>query len=361
MRLDAIRQADRALLHMERYVDEGAKNYSPFAARTEVAPQYRPRSDEPSFDLVTVNAPTDRVSIFQADPSKSLLEYYVRQHDVLFAVHPETWTAAGIEHLDELRALPRDQPIRVAPTASTRTVLALEQAGDVPHHFIKLHYPRRISRFKRRLRRKNIHNSVAVTQDIAHVHFDGFAYLPDVLGFTFGDGDNSWGFLVREVIPRPFQGPTLLVPCFALYGGDLKYPGDPPLLVQMIEQLGAEPQSFVVDEIMIPVVESWAGIARERGILLEPHAQNTLLEIDQDFKPRRVVHRDFDVWIDSDTRRRAGLDVPFLGAGISSTEHSIEQHYSLVYDRFIGHELFDYLLGVIKRFYAVDEKSIVAA
>ncbi len=101
---------------MERYVDEGAKNYSPFAARTEVAPQYRPRSDEPSFDLVTVNAPTDRVSIFQADPSKSLLEYYVRQHDVLFAVHPETWAAAGIEHLDELRALPRDQP--TIPAAS---------------------------------------------------------------------------------------------------------------------------------------------------------------------------------------------------------------------------------------------------
>jgi hypothetical protein len=272
---------------------------------------------------------------------------------------PETWAAAGVEYLDELHAFPRCQPIRVAPTASTRTVLALECGDGVPHHFIKLHYPRRISRFNRRLRRKNVHNSIAVAQDIAHINFEGFAYLPDVLGFTFGDGDDSWGFLVRELIPRPFQGPRLLVPCFALYGGDLKDPGDPPLLVQMIERLGAEPQSFVVDQIMIPVVECWARIARERGILLEPHAQNTLLEIDEDFKPRRVVHRDFDVWIDSEVRRRSGLDVPFQGAGIGSdTEYSAEHHYSLVYDRFIGHEFFDYLLEVIKRFYAVDEEFV---
>lgn len=74
--------------------------------------------------------------------------------------------------------------------------------------------------------------------------------------------------------------------------------------------------------------------ARERGILLESHAQNTLLEIDRNFRPTRVVHRDCDVWIDSDARRHAGLDVPFLGSGIGSGGgHPVEHHYSLVYDR----------------------------
>ena len=107
------------------------------------------------------------------------------------------------------------------------------------------------------------------------------------------------------------------------------------------------------------MVECWAKVARERGILLESHAQNTLLEIDRDFRPRRVVHRDFDVWIDVETRRRAGLDVPFLGAGIGTdTGHALEQHYSLIYDRFLGHEFFDCLLAVLKRFYAVDEDAV---
>ncbi|MBI1852261.1 MAG: short-chain oxidoreductase [Planctomycetes bacterium] len=350
--------AGGVLLYLERYVDEGAKNYSPFAARTEVAPQYRPRSNEPSFDLITVQAPHDRVSVFQADPPKSLVDYYVRADVVRFVVHPETWDSEG-EYLDEVHALPRGPSIQVAPTASTRTVLALEPAGGVPPHFIKLHYPRRISRFNRRLRRKNIHNSVAVTRDLAQVRSDGFAYLPDSLGFVFGDTDTSWGFLVRERMPRPWLRGRSLIPGFALYAGDFKHPDDPPLLVQLIERLGAEPASFVIDNIMIPLVQSWAKVARERGILLESHAQNVLLEIAPDFRPCRVVHRDFDVWIDSEVRRRNGLDAPFLGVTIGSDSgHSIEQHYSLVYDRFLGHEFFDYLLALLQRSYGVDVEAV---
>lgn len=92
---------------------------------------------------------------------------------------------------------------------------------------------------------------------------------------------------------------------------------------------------------------------------MESHAQNTLLEIDQEFRPRRVIHRDFDVWIDLEARRRAGLETPFLGAGVGAdTGRSVEQYYSVVYDRFVGHEFFDYLLAVLKRFYAVDEEFV---
>jgi hypothetical protein len=360
MRLDDILQGNEAFIFMERYVDEATKTYSPFAGLSEVAPDYRPRSDRPSFELVTVYAPREKVSVFQADPAKGITEHYLRSENVLFAIHPETWASSGIDHLDELHALPRGEPIQVAPTASTRTVFTTAgDTQDVPAHFLKLHYPRRISRFNRRLRKKNIHNSIEGSRDLAEVRFDRFGYLPDVLGFTYGGGDNPWGFLVREATPRPFQGQRFLIPYFALYAGDLKHPGHPPLLVQMIERLGVEPESFVIDEIMIPVIQCWTKVVRERGILLESHAQNVLLEVDQNFRPCRVVHRDWDVWIDAEARRQLGLDVPFIGSCIGSdTPYPKEQHYSLVYDRFIGHELFDYLLGVLKRFYAVDEGKV---
>src|SRR5205814_4674900 len=144
---------------------------------------------------------------------------------------------------------------------------------------------------------------------------------------------------------RPARAGRWLIPGFSLYAGDLNAPEDPPLLVQMIEHLGVEPTSFVVDQIMIPVVECWATVARERGILLESHAQNVLLEIDEEFWPRRVVHRDFDTWVDADVRLRAGLEVPFVGNRIGSdTAFPKQQHYSLVYDQFLGREFFDYLL-----------------
>jgi len=154
MKLDHVFEGDQALLYMERYVDEGTRTYSPFAAKSEVAPQYQPRSGRPSFDLIAVVAPESQVSVFQADPHNSLLEFYVRPDGVQFLVHPETWESPGIDRLDELHALPRGEPIEVAPTASTRTVLTTETLANAPAHFIKLHYPQRISRFNRRLKRK---------------------------------------------------------------------------------------------------------------------------------------------------------------------------------------------------------------
>jgi hypothetical protein len=357
MELNGILQGNQALLYMERYVDEETRTYSPFAAKSEAAPEYQPRSGRPSFDLITVLAPQSKVSIYQADPQKELLEFYVPSEQVRFLIHPETWASSGIDNLEELHALRRGEPLQVAPTASTRTVLTTETRENVPHHFLKLHYPRRISRFNRRLRRKNIRNSVEATHDLAHVRFDKFAYLPDSLGFTYGDGGNPWGFLVREGTPRPFREARFLVPYFALYGGDLQHPEDRPLLVQMIERLGAEPQSFVIGEIMIPVLECWAKVVRERGILLESHAQNLLLEIDPDFRPSRVVHRNFDVWGDAEARKQAGLEV--LGASIGpDTPYPREQHYSLIYDHFVGRELFDYLLVVLTRFYSAKESTV---
>ena len=233
-----------------------------FPQENEAAEQYQPRSGQETFDLATVIASKARVSVYQADPLRSLLQHYVREDEVLFAIHPNTWGDPDVDNIAELRAFPRGEPIQVAATASTRTVFAIPHAGDVPLHFLKLHFPHKISRFNRRLRRKNMCNSVAVTRDLADFQLGKFAYLPDVLGFTFGEEDIAWGFLVREAAPRPFRGPAYLVPCFALYGCDLRNPTDPPLLVQLIERLGADPESFVTEQIMVPIVECWARVVR---------------------------------------------------------------------------------------------------
>src|SRR5439155_27303428 len=139
MKLDDILQGDDAFVFMERYVDEAAKTYSPFAGKSETAPEYRPRSNRPSFELITVRAPRDQVSVFEADPTETLRQHYIRSEEVLFAIHPETWSSSGIDHLDELHALPRSEPMEVAPTASTRTVFTAGCPPELPAHFLKLH------------------------------------------------------------------------------------------------------------------------------------------------------------------------------------------------------------------------------
>src|SRR5206468_7846803 len=102
MELSEILRGDQALPYMERYVDEGTRTYSPFAAKSEVAPEFRPRSERPSFALIAVRAPKDRVSVFQADAQRSLRDFYVQQDEVRFLVHPETWESAEIDRLHEL-------------------------------------------------------------------------------------------------------------------------------------------------------------------------------------------------------------------------------------------------------------------
>jgi hypothetical protein len=353
MRLDALQPGDRALLHMERYVDEGTRSYSPFAARSEVAERFQPRSPEPYFEVETVYVPRARVTLYEAEPASPLRALYVDDERIRFPVHPEAWASGEAE---ELRAMPRGAPLRVAPTASTRTVLVLEP--DMPSHFLKLHCPRRISRFVRELRRKNINNSVAVSRELAELTRGQtrFGYLCDAFGVTFGSDAHAWGFLVRERLPTP-SGSGVLVPCFALFGGDLQQPSDPPLVRQLIERLGVDPTTFVLESILLPVVESWARVARERGILLESHAQNMLLELDAGLRPGRIVHRDFDVWIDREARRDLGLATTFIDAAVGAdTGRARAPYYSLIYDRFVGHEFFDYLLNVV----AIDRDAIRA-
>src|SRR5258707_13385202 len=98
MKLDHVFEDDQALLYMERYVDEGTRTYSPFAAKSEVAPEYQPRSLRPSFDLVSVFAPKSEVAIFQADPQRSLLKFYIQPQEVRFLIHPETWASPKIDN-----------------------------------------------------------------------------------------------------------------------------------------------------------------------------------------------------------------------------------------------------------------------
>src|SRR5262249_24271603 len=185
MKLDGILQGNQALLYMERYVDEGTRTCSPFAAKSEAAPEYQPRSGCPSFELITVFAPQSQVSIFQADPQRNLLEFYVPSEQVRFLIHPETWASSGIDNLDELHALPAAAPPpSPPPPPPPRPALTTKPPATPPPPSVTPHPPRRISRSNRRLRRKNIRNSVEATHDLAHVRFDKFAYLPDSIGFT---------------------------------------------------------------------------------------------------------------------------------------------------------------------------------
>lgn len=142
MLLDDILQGDQAYIYMERYLDEGTKTYSPFAASSEAEPQYQPRGSTKSFNLIDVVVPKSIVSIFLAQPQKEIQDFYINDKEVHFLVHPETWNNKDVKGIELIHNFLLGSEIEVAPTASTRTVLITKALKNVPSHFIKLHYPK---------------------------------------------------------------------------------------------------------------------------------------------------------------------------------------------------------------------------
>ena len=101
---------------------------------------------------------------------------------------------------------------------------------------MKLHYPRRLSRFTRRLRRPIITVQLWVAAELDRV---GVPFLPEVGGGVFGtDPTQAWGYLLREQRLAHAEPTAATVPMFALYGTDVRSPDDPTLLEQLVVRSG---------------------------------------------------------------------------------------------------------------------------
>lgn len=338
----------KAYLYLDRYVNFGSKTYSSFADQTDADYSYRPTNPKDTFEVPCVLIPKDKVFVYLDHPTKQLLSFYIKEAGVIFPIHPEVFHDDRTAFIEEIRQYPQVKPLLVSPGASTRTVMYRQ---DLPH-FIKLHYPKRISRFVRRLRKNTIKTCLSVSRDLRNL--PGLAYLPETIGVAYGTNQGAWGFIIRETAPRPFQKKgTFLIPLFALYSQDINALNDPPLLIQLIQHFNEDPIDFVLDHIFKPLIRCWCLALIEKGILLEAHGQNTLLELNAELYPSRIVYRDLDVYVDREIRNEKGLHLDFPQSHVVDPEKR-RAIYSLKYDSFIGHHLFDYLASLMNKYYGVD-------
>ncbi|MFC1662236.1 IucA/IucC family C-terminal-domain containing protein, partial [Gemmatimonadota bacterium] len=84
----------------------------------------------------------------------------------------------------------------------------------------------------------------------------------------------------------------------------------------------------------------------EFGLILEPHGQNVLLEVDAGGTVRRIVHRDLSMGIDM--RRRRDLQLPDEDLNNYNRMES-GQFNSIAYDKFMGGHFFDHLLALLEQ------------
>jgi hypothetical protein len=61
-----------SLIYLDRYRNEGTRDYSPHAAYTEAADRYRPNSDLSIFRMPVFRIPLSELNVYYADPHPDL-------------------------------------------------------------------------------------------------------------------------------------------------------------------------------------------------------------------------------------------------------------------------------------------------
>ena len=327
----------------ERYLGVGTRSYSRFSADLDVDDAYHPQRGAESFEVPTFWVP-DGVGEYLTNGLTSLLHQLYRGDDrFLLPVHPQTLAMLADEVVGVLRACEPGPALTVVPSANVRTVFVLRHGSSpVVPHFVKLHYPRRLSRFTRRLRRPIISVQLWVASELCGI---GAPVQPEVGAGVLGtDRRNAWGYLLRELVFEEPEGFT--VPMFALYGRDLRAADDPTLLEQLIVLSGASPAEFLTDRLVRPMVRLWVRAATQTGCALEMHGQNTLFSFSPSGEQSTVGYRDCGVYVDPLVRTQRGLlvdDLPPINVMGRDVRFPREQVFSLAYDSFLGHHTLSFV------------------
>lgn len=351
-----------SLLYLDRYRNEGTRVYSPHAGYSEAREAYRPDGPAASFPLPVFRLPRESVQVFQANPPDDIAERYLHPGEVTFCVHPQVLEEdAQDPYLEKTLELGRPgEPITVAPSASTRTLYVVDDEPGLPlsrpPHALKVHFPFRISRYGRRMRKEVIQQAVNVSRELevgAGRMDDRFAFLREVLGVAHPERDSAgergenWGYLIRdmEAFPRS-SAPVALVPGFALYGRDFFRPHAPPLVLELMGD--DHPLDFLLNKVFLPILRHWVQCYQIFGFILEPHGQNVLLEVDPCGNVGRIVHRDLSPGIDMRRRREVGLGEGGLNAYNRMEDGTFA---SIAFDKMMGGHFFDRLMATVMESY----------
>lgn len=293
---------EMAYIHLERKVND--------VFFSDVKECYQPHGRFEHFFLPFLLKSESEIEVLNANPNASLLNGISQKKQFKFFIHPEMidlYQKEGV-NIEEQGKIP------VSPTSSTRTVLTRYQNYNF---MIKLDLAKKIGDNKRNIKRKHVEFSNKICKELESTkHLPFIAYLPETVGMLCKIGNNEIGLIFREFQPRPIINENrYLIPFFSLFSIDRDNPDEKLLLQQIIEKNCTSPKeslNFCIEQILRPYLDTWCYFAVKRGLIFELHPQNTLLEVDDNAIPRRIVFRDFqDFFIEPDLRIENGLDLNF--------------------------------------------------
>lgn len=287
MNLDAILDNPAtAWMAMERHLNDG----SPSGVTTTTSTSTSPTGPDPHFELPFYQCPYSTIGDRPAD-----LE---RHRPAGFPVHPDLdpRTDVGLDDPELVATIP------VIPTASGRTV-ALADAPDQLH--LKLHYPKTLGRFTRRLDQPRATAAIdtsALLNDHRTQLSPAVGFLAEPTGLIAPSGSAA---IIRRGTPRPNTSSPepAIIPLFSLWATDTTRPTDRPLLPQLLTASTDSPTDTVYHRLLEPIVDGWLELGLTLGLWCEWNAQNLLVTIDTNGQIQRVIFRDLQ-GIHRDPQRR---------------------------------------------------------
>lgn len=343
MLLSSVRDELQAWVRAERYLGLGTQDYSRQAAASAASPEYRPDSRIDSFLVPTRLVPLSAARVL-APAAHGEVPAYRKQEHVIIPLHPDAHAAMDSASRDAWDSWPEGPAIRVAPLANTRTVVVLGNTpGDkMRMHFLKLHFPGVLSRFRRPLCEREITHHLRVTRELEET---GVPVLSDAVGITYHGGPGTpWGFLIRDpyqvISPR-----SLVMPAFALYGKDKFSISDPVMLRQLVELSRLDAETYISEHLIRPIIRIWAESALRSGFLLAMHGQNVLYRASLATGLGEVFYRGCSVYVDEFLRGKTDFsqEKPHRKILLLSQKARSAAVRSLIYDSFIGHHFLDYI------------------
>lgn len=337
MKLDKItKEKEKAYIYMERYVNNGSP--SGFDRKHTSSKTTAPRGRSAYYELLVLRF-DDCITFKTIGENIGLID------ERCVFCHPDNLNTPILQNLAAHYEIV--DRVRVAPTASARTVKLLET-----NYFIKLDYMGYLGRIKRNLDYQHLLSAFEVTRDICSgissgVYNEKFGVLKENKGCIVylpkkDGGFYEFGCLIRDALPyhRQSNQELFLIPAFSLFSRDLYAPTYKSLLLQLYERSGQNINDFAFCNLLGPILDCYFDTLVTHGFGMEAHAQNTLIAIDSDYQIKLIVFRDMES-VDKDLPLREYL-------GVNSKINSLD--YKCIrksdYNYIIKHSfMFDFKLG----------------
>lgn len=330
-------------IYCERHINDSKGRFEVYST---VNPMYDPQGAVSEFMIPFMWVKDKDINVYQDNPSSNLIRRAFKNNRYKFYWHPDT----------ERMGLSVSGYDAMQPTSSTRTLLGTKE----PYYYVKTDLDKKHFRFIRRLKESSISHSVKISSELRSMIVkpgisSTYSFLPESLGLVLSSGVHQGsGVIFRETKPFPLcADKRVILPYHSLYARDPFSSEEEPLLIQLCEiHSPNDPIGFFIEYIIGYIQDSWVLLLTNLGFLPELHGQNALIEIDENFFPKRMVHRDFQgTYSDSAIRTALGLpnlDKHQVGLEPGTTRDS---QYSLVYDNMIGKYLFSRLANVFCSYY----------